>query len=775
MEKEKTKKPFYKTPWKIILLVVGLLIAAALIAAVGSNIIYKIKERAFYSQYEAFDIIQNMDTDSIETEGEITRFSSTMEDGTVIRFEGKNITVGNGTIEFTPDSTLFSLDAVGTIGAYQAHISENLDPENTFDFGGAYTFSSSTSVSGLDELIPMDPQGAHAFFCEQEGGERFRLDTLKPNFVNICSSSYSPSNYTVDQLTVYCDPAQKTTAIRDIALNTEFYPAYITGEQYDANRETLANLDAAQLTFYLIVVPDHPDANEEHFKSVWFVEEPLYTVGDLKDAEGNILDKATATVQPGTTLEVTVGDYTFDVDIPVVERYTGAQTMNDLVPYAFPAASGEFNTLVVPVIWADQTHMATDETLRLFREGLGRMEDQNGNVTDYSVTTDEKLSLSEYYDTASYGRMNIVSFMTDWYYSKENFADICLNSPTDAYANDILDWVKKTYPDMDWAKYDKDANGYVDSMIILNAGVMDNTDEIYIISYSGAIHYRHSYVGDYAGTQDDPRINTYVTVGYEWLQDDYSTLIHEFAHTLGLIDYYDVSYSGIDAVGTFDMQSGSYGDWNTYSKYAVGWIDDPYVVQGLESGESIEYTIGSSALTDDVIIIPAAGAVFDGPFSEYIMIDLFSDDGNNAYYTNRDFFELAGAAGVRISHVNASMEKRTLEAVSQINKKDKPVSYDIGTIHYPNSYSADGFGRYNIEVIQNGGDNTFTDILNLRTLLSPKDLFYAGDTFSVEDYTEFFYLGRMDDGSDFGYTVEIVSVDKDADGNPTATIRITAQ
>lgn len=55
------------------------------------------------------------------------------------------------------------------------------------------------------------------------------------------------------------------------------------------------------------------------------------------------------------------------------------------------------------------------------------------------------------------------------------------------------------------------------------------------------------------------------------------------------------------------------------------------------------------------------------------------------------------------------------------------------------------------------------------------DLFYEGDTFTVEDYDEFFYNGLMDDGSVFGYTVQIVSIGNDANGIPTATIRITAQ
>ena len=355
--------------------------------------------------------------------------------------------------------------------------------------------------------------------------------------------------------------------------------------------------------------------------------------------------------------------------------------------------------------------------------------------------------------------------MTDWYYSTKKFADVCNSNPTVEYANEILAWVKATYPSLDWSKYDKDKNGYVDSLVILNLGV-NNSDWIPTISYSGAINYRHTYFGDYAGTPTSPLANVFTTVGYHYFKDNASTLIHEFAHGFGIIDYYDVSYSGIDAVGKFDMQSANAGDWNAYSKTAVGWTD-PTVVSGLESGKSVEIKIGSSALTDDVIIIPAKGKTYDGPFSEYIMIDLFTDDGVNKFDASKNGFELADTAGVRISHVNATMEKRTLTVDSK--------EYTIGTIHFANNYRADVRGRYNIEVIQAGGANTFTVPQSNDTMLSKDDLFYAGDSFDVAEYDEFFYNGLMDDDSEFGYVVEIVSIEKDASGNAVATIRVTAK
>ena len=414
--------------------------------------------------------------------------------------------------------------------------------------------------------------------------------------------------------------------------------------------------------------------------------------------------------------------------------------------------------------------VANDDTLELFRKGIGRIADEKGTVTDYSVTTDEQFSLSEYYDIASYGKMKITSFMTDWYYSKENYADIWNQMPTETYSNEILDWVRATYPNMDWSKYDRDGNGYADSMVILNAGISDS-GEVIILSYSGALNHQATYTGDQAGTPEAPRANAFTNVGYSWLQNGYNTIIHEFAHGLGLIDYYDVNYSGIDAVGRFDMQSQSHGDWNAYSKLAVGWMD-PQIVSGLSSGQSVDLTIRSSALTGDMIIIPAAGKDYEGPFSEYIMLDLFTDDRVNEYDTERDGYQLKDAAGVRISHVNAEMEKRILDAESLIDPGSS-TEYTIGTIHSANNYKGDGTGKYNIEVIQNGGKNTFTNMNQLDTMLEKDDLFYKGDSFTAEDYSQFLYEGRMDDGSEFGYTVKVTNISTDANGIPTATIQIT--
>lgn len=719
------------------------------------------------------DILAGIDYDSVVVDGESTFFSSVLSDGTVVRFEGYNIGMDERGITMYQDSKVTSLDAVGKIYGYSAYIEngEAYGESAYLDFGYGYTYSAAkTSVARASDVHTYAISGEKPSIWNK--GIWGSTMVHEPNFVYFASNPYYKQEYVVTSLKIAYNPAVKVTAIVEAKLSEEFSTSYLEGERYNPELAEPADGEFGYHGFYLCLRPDTPYSNlQSSGGGIWFVPKAFFEVGDLKDAEGNVLDKASAKVMPGTTLDVVVGDYTVSVGFTVIEQYKDARTMNDLVPYAFPDALGTNNVLVVPIAWADQKENANNETLALYRKNLGRVTDEYGTVTDYSDETDRDFSLSEYFNMASYGKLTLNSFMTDWYYAKENFAEMELASPSREFADGILEWVKERYPDLNWAEYDQDANGYVDSLVLLNSGVSSD-GRFSIISYSGAIHYRESYYGDRAGTQEDPNVNTFVTVNDQFLRvSGAETLIHEFSHNFGLIDYYDVSYSSIDAVGGFDMQSANKGDWNAYSKLSVGWME-PQVVTGLESGESVELTIGSLALTDDVILIPAKGKEYEGPFSEYIMIDLLTDDGVNRFDAVE--YGLQDMAGVRISHVNAAMEKRTMEIASKITPGEMK-TYDIGTIHIANEKKTDGKGRYNIEVVQAGKVNTFTEGDGTDVSLSKEDLFYEGDTFTVEDYSEFFYQGLMDDASRFGYVVQILEIGTDAEGNPIATVRVTAE
>jgi M6 family metalloprotease-like protein len=231
------------------------------------------------------------------------------------------------------------------------------------------------------------------------------------------------------------------------------------------------------------------------------------------------------------------------------------------------------------VAWQDQSENANEENLFALKGEVGRVI-ENGTVTDYSeyLPSNTRFSLSEYFDMASYGKLNISTFVTDWFIAPFDYSEYRNAGIEDeAFREAAHAWLMETYPDMDWTPYDKDGNGYFDAVMFVNVGKLD-VNEYYPWAFSGGAHHLTTYNGGNAGTPEKPTFNGYINVNADLLA--HNTLIHEFGHNLGLIDYYDVTYTGIDAVGGFDMQSGNIGDWNPYSKYAAGWTS-PMVPMGM--------------------------------------------------------------------------------------------------------------------------------------------------------------------------------------------------
>lgn len=720
-----------------------------------------------WEDLKSFEVISNIHYDTLKTleDGSIY-FETSSPNGGTMRFVGTGVTVSEGSISFEPNGQITALDAIGRICSVAPTISEPGN-NNFVRFTGGFTFTDAVSVDSADELFYI--WGLINKTTDVPLGTPLKCSLLneQPNFISFASTANSTDTFSISELTVYYDETTFNTAIRLMALDYEFYGTYLEGEYYDSSKEVYDSANGIY-DFYLMLLPDvanerepfHPNPLTDMLvhRSIIDIDNNRYTIGDLKDANGNILDKKNDSLSVGCTLEVSLGNYTKDVLVPVIEQYRGAQNLHELTPYNNASATGNFTSLVIPVVWQDEPENATEEVLQTLYNKLGKVVDTSGNVTDYSDNLTDSFSLSKYYDISSYGKHTIQSFVTDWYQAPYSFSEMKDLSVTGgSFMEEISTWVFNTYPDMDYSKFDSDADGFFDSVIIMNVGTVG--DSYAMASYSHAVHVSTGYTGETAGTQDKPVIKNFVSINQSFLTDN--ALIHEYAHGFGLVDYYDVTYSGIDAVGSYDMQSGSYGDWNAYSKYSVGWIE-PKIVSQLASGESTEITISSFAKTGDAIVIPAAGCECDGPFNEYILIDLFTSDGVNQY--DAKTFGINDTVGVRIYHVNSKMEKRVITGENNIE-------YPIGTIHFSNAYNPKG--NYLLELIQAGGSNTFTT-QNSRSGINASDFFEAGDVFSTEKYSKFFTNGLMDDGSEFGYKVEIISIDKNAD-TPTATIRITAE
>ncbi len=727
-----------------------------------------------------YEIVSNIIPDSVKPEADGTvYFSAKGPDGSEMRFWGYDIEPSPEGIKFNTKGRLVSLDSYGRIYSVDPLVSENSDPDNWYGRFGAFDNTLNMHPGSLENMgyqrsIKVTAEGNKEKMCSgffyNVQPYFFGMGTANPYYD--AGDYENPGYYVVKELNMVYRPESEMAPLRGVMLNPMNYGCYMEGDRYDVNLEGLYSKDEQIYTFDLIGIPDIYEDYLEYPLERFYVWDPMkygyefslgdWSVGELKDSSGKVLDKNNTRVKEGMTLDVTIGSFTYAVPINVIDTKTDAKTQHDLQPHSFPNVVGDLNVLCIPISWSDERERATDAQYEEFCKELGRVSDMQGNVKDYSDSAGMKrFSLSEYMDIASYGKLNVTTYMTDWYPCDRPFSEMKYQTG-DFLFWDIYEWLQATYPNQDWGIFDGDEDHYFDSVIFLNAGDMSSEDGFQIISFGGAVYESQTYGANEYYDTSFPFFNSVVYCHKDRFAD--RTLLHEFSHNLGPIDYYDVTYSGIDAVGGYDMQCADDGDWNAYSKYSVGWID-PIKVSGLASGESVEYEISPMSSSGDAIVIPAAGDPLDDPFGEYILVDLFADVGTHIYDAPR--FGLSDVVGVRIYHVDARMEAR-----DYVQTEGDKIVVPIGTTHYGNDYKENG--RYQLELIQAGGTNTFTKLGSARIDINASDFFKAGSTFTMDKYSQFFDDGVFDSGDDFGYSIDIVSITGTGE-NAKAVIRITRQ
>lgn len=349
---------------------------------------------------------------------------------------------------------------------------------------------------------------------------------------------------------------------------------------------------------------------------------------------------------------------------------------------------------------------------------------------------------------------------------------------------------------------DADRDGWITSLIFVTGEHLVTADfgygpcECWI--YGGAAGQNSDSTPHAVG---DPAFLNYAKVPYETMADplthggssgEYTrTLIHEFGHIFGLVDYYNgAMYEDIyvDTLGSFDMQSQEQGDYNPYSKLSCGWLA-PYVIT--EDIDSITLSLHSTSLTNEAILIPTSKGWNGTPFDEYLLIDVMSPDGANGfdwealtYYQDRYKDEPKNTlkGGVRIYHVDARLlewtyDRKAGEAryspVTDIDGAVSRVGTENFSLIYAN-YNSNGFDPYLpelsrfwhlTEIIPADGSDKFWYGSNppgwaLCDFFRTNDLFAPGETFSMETHAGAFPDGpAANNGGTFDYEVKVESYD----------------
>ena len=226
----------------------------------------------------------------------------------------------------------------------------------------------------------------------------------------------------------------------------------------------------------------------------------------------------------------------------------------------------------------------------------------------------------------------------------------------------------------DWTPYDWDGDGEVDQVMIIYAGEgeADGGDENTIWPHEWELRYAEKAFE----IVDGITINTYAVANEGCKEETYysskfqingiGTVCHEFSHCLGLMDMYDVSYSGYYGMGEWSiMDSGSYNGngfvpsgYTSYDKYCIGWMEPieltaEKTVSGMRALTDADdvYIIKNAAHPDErcqrqrIAVVPAV-AVFQPVPSEFY-----------AFHFDTDAFPLVGfVLTCSAGHLRETME-----------------------------------------------------------------------------------------------------------------------
>ena len=434
---------------------------------------------------------------------------------------------------------------------------------------------------------------------------------------------------------------------------------------------------------------------------------------------------------------------------------------SNVYPYNFKhtPASGDTNVLVLPVAFKD----SKGDTLKVLTD-LNKAFNGTGKDTGWE-------SVSSYFKKSSYNTFTpTFEIASEWIQLDYTTKQVGQSNEqtTISIVKEAVEKFKKSY-DGDFTKFDKDENGYIDSVFVIYASN----------NYSVLGDYSQDNLWAYCfSIQDDnpdlnsPNPNMFVWAAYDFMYSDGNgsslididahTYIHEFGHSLGLDDYYDYNNGRTSPAGCFDMQDMNVGDHNSFSKFALGW-SKPYVVYG-----NSEITITTSAENkNQSIIIPTGG--YEGwnksPFDEYLLLELYSDSGVANFDANNKTYSGYPTGltdtGIKLYHVDARLYEHGIRNGALTNR-----GYENGinsNYYYTVAANNTSGGDYQttiteaknfdlLHLISASGSDRFAR----NNMVNNNDLFKEGDSFSMTNFSSYFpNKGKMNDNSELNISFTI--------------------
>ena len=361
--------------------------------------------------------------------------------------------------------------------------------------------------------------------------------------------------------------------------------------------------------------------------------------------------------------------------------------------------TGSPAVLVIPVEFSDVTAQSKGYTTSALAQAFS----EGGDVDYYSVY--------DYYYISSYGNLTLdITVLDEWFRPEKN-SSYYYKATYDYYGDQVAigdqlildEALAYLEGKMDLSKFDSDDNGIIDAVVLVNTLDVGEEDFYWAYRYWNIYTDNNGYYYEYDGVS----ANDYVWASYQFLNEGIDengetyydssimntyTFIHEFAHILGLDDYYDTSYNGDGPLDGADMMDAMMGDHNAYSKFNLGWITTSRLVV---TNSSVTLKLEDFSKTGDTIILANNWDEKLGAYQEYYVLMYYKNEGLNAG-DDAGFF---ARDGVLIYHVNASLYSEVY---------DGETYYDV---YNNNTDASDQYGTKDnlIEFVKSAGD-TFTYI-----------------------------------------------------------------
>lgn len=530
------------------------------------------------------------------------------------------------------------------------------------------------------------------------------------------------------------------------------------------------------------------------------------------------------------------------------ERVTLRQVVRDGEGQGNPApTTGNTRVLVLPIEFAD--YPADEIAMHYTGEGgTKRYEGEDAgpgrgaeNARDdirkvfFGKSEDTAwYSLSSYYKSSSYGKLNFNGLVANWIPAFTNwdtheqlttkeFKDN--NGTARGLCDAILNWYSnessKKYKEFlddkgmpmfssgkDFLKYfDSDDDGYVDIVEMVysapyhaqyydeGTGKWKAVDDDLFWAYCG-------------GTSSDPGVNkpkmskyafqSYYTLfegGYvdntgkqkNWTTKeicdgtakvDAHTIVHETGHGLGLPDYYNYDTQTAPAVGAVDMMALNVGDHNSVSKSLLGWTN-PVVVKG-----PTEVTVKSFTDTGECIYIPYRGYYDDGSDidkknkntfnTEYIAVELYTPTGVNVADSQTPYIGsyplCPSVPGIKVYHPDYRLG--LFDYSSGAKKFSGYTSTIVSTSSQ--SYVTHAHSNTTSDTLKKDNGDPIWVLEYLYKNASKKPAYITNDSLYQEGDVIFdgdhYSDFKMNSGADFGYKITVKSLSADS-----ATLLIEAK